>query len=376
MDPIIKKRNRELFDLAGERIRKNKNKTLDVIYITNKEDSGADRNFFLLSGIDSGSFLYSSVLLFKDGSIQIFVQELEEEEARLTGLSYKVIKPGEETLFNALKGHQSIGVNARGMTLHEAGRLKDRRFSLVNISPELDDLRAVKTKVEIENLRKSSEIAAAVAAHVPTLVKQGMTEKELSALIDYGMARLGSERPSFDTIVAFGENSAIPHAKPGSRKLKKGDLILCDFGATWGKMCSDITRVYVLGNASCDQSSLYNTILAIQKEALDKIKSGINGQPLHQAANESVLDYFRKIKAPGKMGHGLGHSVGYYCHDGKRIGAVDYIIPENFATTIEPAGYLPGFGGVRIEDTILVTRRGAHVLTEKAPKAGLTEIPC
>jgi Xaa-Pro aminopeptidase len=139
-------------------------------------------------------------------------------------------------------------------------------------------------------------------------------------------------------------------------------------------MCSDITRVFVAGRASAEQSALYKAVLAVQEKALLALKAGVNGREVHQTADAAVSEFFRKAGAPGKMGHSLGHSIGLYPHDGKRIGPVDYTIPENFVTTVEPAGYLPGFGGVRIEDTVLVTRRNVEILTEKAPKAILVEI--
>lgn len=374
MDPAVRKRNLQIFEAARERLKKAGKGSLDALFITHRENAGADRNFFLVTGIDSGHFIYSAVLVHHDGSVHLFIHDLEEGEAKPTGLPYTLIKPGDETLIKALKGHRTVGINARAITLFEAGRLKDKRIPIADVSPELEEARAVKSKRELDNLRRACSITAAVAAHIPSLVKPGMTEKELAALIDYGMARLGAEGPAFETIAAFGENSAVPHALSGPRRLAKGDFILCDFGAAFGKMCADITRVYVCGKPSPEQNALYAAVYRIQEKALSRIKVGANGRDLHQEAENAVLDFFRKWGRPGTMGHGLGHSVGYYTHDGKRLGSVDYKLPDSFAVTVEPAGYLPGFGGVRIEDTILVTRKGVEVLTGEAPKSKLIEI--
>ncbi|OGS34569.1 MAG: hypothetical protein A2293_00440 [Elusimicrobia bacterium RIFOXYB2_FULL_49_7] len=359
-----------------ERLKKNGKNTPDALYISHNESHGSDRNFFLLTGIDSGSFIYSSVVVTRDGTPHLFVQELEEEEVKPTGLPYTLIRPGEKTVLRALKGHSVVGVNAEVLTLAEAGRLKDHKYALVNIGPDLEEARAIKTEPELAHLRKASEIAAQTAHDIPKMVKADMTEKELCARIDYKMASLGSDGIAFDTIVAFGERSAIPHATPSDRKLKKGEFILCDFGALSGKMRSDITRTFVFGAASEGQKALYHAVLKIQKHAFSRLKSGVNGRELHADADAAILEFFRRKKAPaGKMGHSLGHSIGLYSHDGKRLSlATDYILPHHFITTVEPGGYLPGFGGVRIEDMALVTRQGAENLTEKAPKNELIEI--
>ncbi|MFH0919429.1 MAG: Xaa-Pro peptidase family protein [Fibrobacterota bacterium] len=375
MDSTVKKRNRELFATARERLVREKKSGLDVIYVTHKEDAGADRSFFFLTGIDRGSFLYASILVGKEGNAHLFIPELEEEEARLAGLPYSIVRPGEDTLARALRGHQQVGVNAGGLTLAEAGRLKDKRFHLVNIAQELEDARACKSAQELENLRKSCRIAAETARRIPGMARTGMTERELAARIDFTMARLGSERPAFDTIVAFGKNSAIPHAVPGGKKLLKGDLVLCDFGATFGKMCSDITRVYVCGKPSPEQSNLYHAVLDIQERALARLRVDEPARAIHLEAESAVTEFFRLAKAPGKMGHGLGHSIGFYSHDGKSLSKEGFRLPDNFAVTVEPAGYLPGFGGVRIEDTVFVTRKGVEILTARAPKNELLSIP-
>jgi Xaa-Pro dipeptidase len=370
----IRRRNKELFEAAKKRLAKSHKGGLDAIFVTHREDCGADKCFFLISGIEEGNFLYSSLVLNPDGNVHLFVHQLEEEEAKVTGLPYSVIQPGKDTIISFMKGMSCIGINAQSITLAEAGKLKEKRFSLKNVSQELEDARAIKTEQEIIRLREAGSITARVAARIPSFLKAGITEKELAARIDYEMALLGSSGNAFSTIAAFGENSAIPHAHPGNRKLCNGDLVLCDFGATSGKYASDITRVYVAGKASVEQKNLYNTILAIQLEAISKIKPGVNAKEIHGKADDAINRYFEKIKKPGKMGHGLGHSVGLYTHDGKRVGTVDFEIPDNFITTIEPAGYLPGFGGIRIEDTILVTKDGVEILTKEASKEQLIEV--
>ncbi|OGJ85612.1 MAG: hypothetical protein A2268_16555 [Candidatus Raymondbacteria bacterium RifOxyA12_full_50_37] len=371
MDIAVKRRNRELFARAKERIQKSRKGSLDIIYITHHESAGADRSFFFFTGIAQGNLIYASCVVSRDGSVHLFIHELEEAEALQTGLPYTIIKLGEQTVIKALQGSKYVGINANAITLQESGAIKEKRFQLVNINKEIEDARASKSQAEIERMRQSAAIAAKVAAAIPGMARPHMTEKELAALIDFEMACAGSERPAFDTIVAFGENSAVPHAQPSGRKLKSGDFILCDFGATAGKMCSDITRVYCAGKPSAQQQAMYQAVYKVQRDALARLKAGANGNELHTAAEAAIDEFFRTAKLRGKMGHGLGHSIGLYPHDGKRIGRTDFLVPENFVTTIEPAGYAPGFGGVRIEDTVLVTREGIEVLTEKAPKKDL-----
>ncbi len=375
MTPFLRQRNKNLFEKAEARLKRSHRGKLEAIFVTHREDAGADRSFFHITGIEEGNFLYSSAVLTPDGRVRLFVHLLEEEEAKATHLPYSIVVPGQDTVANYLKGKTVIGVNASSITLAEAGKLKDKRFSIVNISQELEDSRAEKTVEEIARIRSACEITAHTASKIPSLIRLGMTERELAAKIDYEMAVNGSSGPAFATIAAFGENSAIPHATPTEKKLSHGDLILCDFGATSGRFASDITRVFVAGRASNEQKAMYNAVLNVQEDALKQLKVGTNGKEIHCNADRAILDFFQTIKKPaGRMGHGLGHSVGLYTHDGKRIGMVDYTIPDNFITTIEPAAYLPGFGGIRIEDTVLVARGGIEILTAKAPKENLIEI--
>ncbi len=367
MDPAVKKRNKKLF--AGSAT----SSSVEIVYISNSETCGSDRSFFAVTGIDKGHFLYSSVLIYKDGSVKLFVSALEEEEARLSGLPYTVLDPKHSALFEELKNVGMVGVNASAIPLREAQLLRKKRIAFTDISQKISDLRSQKTEHEILNLRNSCKIASKTAGELPSMLKEGMTEKELAMLIDFSMRKKGAESSAFETIAAFGENTAVPHAHPGERRLKKGDLVLCDFGCLKGKMSSDITRVYCFGKAERWQKDLYNKINSIRKNSIEKIAVGKNGKLIHIDAEKEVIKYFDKMNYKGGMNHSLGHSIGYYTHDGKRLGITDYNIPSNFAVTVEPAGYIPGLGGIRLEDDILVLKDRVEVLTDAIP-ARLKEV--
>ncbi|MEW6041192.1 MAG: M24 family metallopeptidase, partial [Elusimicrobiota bacterium] len=224
--------------------------------------------------------------------------------------------------------------------------------------------------------KKSCELASVIANKIPYWIKHGMKESYLAARINYELCKQGSNEPAFPTIVAFGANSGIPHHFTGDTELKKGDLILVDFGARVGQMNSDITRVFVYGKAVPKQKKIYNHVLKIQKFAMSRLKKGIEGSRLSKTAVSMANAFFKKRKGiHGRMNHGLGHSLGVEVHDGTALGGEKpFFIPEGFVTTLEPGIYIPGWGGIRIEDDVLVTSNGVVNLTEKAYKETLIEI--
>ena len=199
---------------------------------------------------------------------------------------------------------------------------------------------------------------------IPDFLHEGMFEYELAAEIDYMMQRNGADKTAFETISSFGKNTAEPHYSHGDTKLKKGDFVLCDFGACFRRYNSDTTRTFVFGKASDKQRDIYQTVLKAQQVGINKIKAGVKAFMVH----DEVSSYIDNTKFKGCFIHSTGHSLGLSVHDG---GAgftpdSDAILQENMVLTVEPGVYIPGFGGVRIEDDILVKRDGVEVLTHSS----------
>ena len=201
-------------------------------------------------------------------------------------------------------------------------------------------------------------------------MKPGMTELEAAAELEYLMKQEGAEDLSFNTIVASGLNSSMPHAIPGTKQFEKGDFITFDFGCKYKGYCSDMTRTVVLGKASDKQKEIYNVVLKAQLAGLDALKAGKSGASVDKVARDIIADagygeYF---------GHGLGHSVGLFIHENPRLSpSDDTILKENMIETVEPGIYVPGLGGVRIEDMVVVTKEG-HINLAHSPKE-LIELP-
>jgi Xaa-Pro aminopeptidase len=218
-----------------------------------------------------------------------------------------------------------------------------------------EKLRVVKEDVEAEAIGKAAAITDATFAWVLNHVKVGMTELELALDMFVYMRRLGADETAFSSIVASGPNSSLPHAEPSGRKIQPGDLLTLDFGAKWGGYCSDFTRTIAFGKVDAELRKVYDIVLEAQLRALDALACGKTGVQIDAVARGV-------IEAAGygpRFGHGLGHGVGRMIHEEPRLSkAGNTPLEPGMVVTVEPGIYLPGKGGVRIEDLCLMTRGG------------------
>lgn len=227
-----------------------------------------------------------------------------------------------------------------------------------------ETLRIVKTDAEVAMIRRACQITSqAFDAILPKIV-EGITEKELQLELDYTMYRLGADGLAFTTIIASGENGSLPHAIPGERKLRKGDMITMDYGAKFGGYCADMTRTVALGQPSEQMKHVYDTVLKAQEMCEEALCAGKNCFDIDKIAR----DYIDQQGYAGRFGHGLGHAVGIDIHEEPRLSpSCHEVLVEGTIMTVEPGVYLPGIGGVRIENSCLVKADGCEPLTT-APK--------
>ena len=226
---------------------------------------------------------------------------------------------------------------------------------LVPVKDEITRLRRIKTPQELEYISKAEGIGDKVFTEILTFIKPGMTELEVAARIEYLLKLYGGEKLSFSAIVASGVNSSMPHAVPTKKKIEDGDFLTMDYGCVYEGYCSDMTRTIVVGKASDKQKEIYNTVLEAQLAALDAIRAGLKGKDVDKIAR----DIINNAGYEGCFGHGLGHSVGLFIHENPRLSpSEEDIIEAGMIQTVEPGIYVRGFGGVRIEDLVLVTEDG------------------
>ncbi len=262
-------------------------------------------------------------------------------------------------------GCKKIGIEGLVMTVAELSYLKKELADVEFKSVELDTLRQVKDAAEIAQIQVACEIADDAFKKVLAVLKPNVREIEIAAELEYFMRRLGSEKAAFDTIVASGWRGSLPHGVATDKKICAGELVTMDFGAVYNGYCSDITRTVCVGRASAEQKKIYNAVLDAQLYGLEIITAGKGGKEIDAAVRERLTaaglgDYFV---------HGLGHGVGLEIHEEPRLSKrskCESLLP-NMIVTDEPGIYIENFGGVRIEDTVLVTSGRAQPLTH-APK--------
>jgi Xaa-Pro aminopeptidase len=250
-----------------------------------------------------------------------------------------------EWLFRTLAGRGA------GITLRSTERL-------------VEQLRLVKDPFEVMAIRHAAERLSGVAADAFAAVGAGLTERAVAGVIERGLREAGYERPAFDTIVASGPNSALPHYRAGSRSLTPGDLVVLDFGGVLDGYCSDLTRTVSVGQPSQEASRIHAAVRDAQAAAIEAVRPGAAATAVDSAARQVLIGH----GLGEAFGHGTGHGLGLDVHEEPRVSQPRPDVPHTLLEpgmvfTIEPGAYLAGFGGVRIEDDVLVTETGCEVLT-------------
>ncbi len=234
------------------------------------------------------------------------------------------------------------------------------RSSLEPVPGWIERQRMLKSEAEISAIRRSVELNSKAFERAVKRIRPGMREWELAAELDYRVRRLGAEGPAFETIVAAGPRTALPHARPTAAKLPVRGPVLVDMGAMLEGYASDMTRMLFLGRPDTRFRRAYRAVLEAQLAALDMVRPGVRAHVVDRAAR-------RVLKGHGlerAFVHSTGHGLGLEIHEPPRIGRKEKtLLEEGMAVTIEPGVYIEGFGGIRIEDTVVVTKRGCEVLT-------------
>jgi Xaa-Pro aminopeptidase len=318
-------------------------------------------------------FVSSNSLLYIDNSGMTIITDSRYSEAAKKLSGVKVVLANQEslaaTLKKIVKSGTNIGYQPEFISSLEFENLQKtlEKVKLIPIPGILKEQIANKTDEEIALIEKAQRIAETVLQEVIGIFKEGITEKEIAAEIIYRQMKNGADgiSPEFWPIVAFGANSALPHAHPGDTKLEFGDVVLLDYGCTVGGYCSDMTRTFAYGSAPDKFREVYNIVLKAQEAGITAIKAGKKGKEIDRVVRDAIT----KAGYGDKFGHGTGHGVGIEIHEWPTIGPnSDYVLPVNSVITIEPGIYLPGEFGVRIEDMLVIQSDGARNLTNASKK--------
>lgn len=350
MENLIEKRIEKLRLMLKE-------KEIDAALVTKRE------NYVYLSGFN-GSFAY--LIITQKDAVLLTDFRYVQQAAKQSPL-YEIVEYKDSILVTINNIVNTKGIEILGFeedhTTYKKYREFEEELNVKIIKPLeglIDGLRMRKDHRELELIKKAVKIADDAFSHVLGYIKPGVKEVEVAAELEYYMKKQGARGMSFDTIVASGYRSALPHGVASEKVIEHGEAVTMDFGAIFEDYCSDMTRTVFVGKPDEELSRIYSIVLSAQQTAVRGAKKGLSGKEIDSIArdiisNNGYKDYF---------GHGLGHGVGLEIHEEPRLsprGSV--IMDDGMVVTVEPGIYIPGLGGVRIEDMIVINGNNPSVLT-------------
>lgn len=328
-------------------------------------------NIFYLCGF-SGS---NAILLVLDDSLHLFTDgryTIQAHQEAPQSRVHIVRTPLTEACGGFLRSRLArkrlrVAFEASSLNFAEWGRLEKAAGPNIQWKPTtnlVERIREVKTAEELDIMRSSAKLASEVIGEAPDFVRPGVMELEVAAEIDYRLRLKGASGPSFDTIVASGPRSALPHARPTEKRLQKNELVVLDLGAILRHYCSDLTRTVFLGRAPARIRRWYKAVQQAQEAALDALRAGVTAGSVDRAARRLL----NRHGLGAYFVHGTGHGLGIEIHEGPRVGrSQKQEIRAGNVVTLEPGIYVEGVGGIRLEDEVAVHVQGTEVLTS-APR--------
>ncbi|MFZ3577710.1 M24 family metallopeptidase [Virgibacillus sp. DJP39] len=322
------------------------------------------------------------IFMFRQGDPLFVLPAMEVNQLKDSGWAYEIVgysdheNPWEliKTSLEKrrLKNVEEVAVEKEVLSLARSESFLNlfSEAKVVSVEGKLNEMRVVKEDSEISIIRRATEMADYGVQVGINALREGISEMEVLAKIEYELKKKGIREMSFSTMVLFGEKSGDPHGNPGDRELKPGDMVLFDMGVVLEGYCSDITRTVAFKSASEKQKEIYNTVLKAELASLNASKPGTRIGDLDKIARDIITeagygDYF-----PHRIGHGMGINV----HEFPSMNHLnDGILKEGMIFTIEPGIYVPGVGGVRIEDDVLITANGCEILTKFPKKLQIIE---
>lgn len=340
-------------DIARQLLEK---EAVDVLLVTNPV------NRYYLSDFDGSS----GVLLISGETAYLVTDFRYTEQAEKQAKHFKIEK-WQDDLYQSLvplieqAGWKKIGFESKHVVYSVYCEMKEKLpAELVPIKEPVENLRMIKNNTEIELLRRGGGILDRAFGYIQTLIKPDLTEKLLSVELEIFLLRQGAQKPAFNFIVASGERGAMPHGTASDKQIKNGDLLTIDFGAVFDNYATDMTRTLSIGEPNSRQCEIYNIVLEAQQAASAAVKPGLTGKEVDAVAR----DIIEKAGYGQYFGHGLGHGIGLETHEQPMLNhRSETVLEPGMVVTVEPGIYIPGWGGIRIEDMVWVTENGRELLT-------------
>jgi len=312
-------------------------------------------NMYYFSGFTGGE----GMLYIDKNKLLLFTDSRYTTQAKEEAPDFEIIDTAQTSVGEFLKkeGDKAYGFEDDYITFSKFANLKrlSPKSVFSPVSSHIDRIRMIKDEHELSLIKKAASISDSAFSYILDKTAVGKTEREIALDLEYFMFRQGAEGLSFETIAASGVRSCMPHGTASNKIIETGDFLTLDFGCKYRGYCSDMTRTLVLGKASEKQKEIYSVVLEAQKAALDTIRPG----ELAKAVDNAARCIIENSGYGKNFGHGLGHSLGLRVHESPSCSPKSTdILTENMLMTVEPGIYIENFGGVRIEDLVLITSDG------------------